>query len=177
MIKEGYTRVSEIIGWYKSLLLGQIDQEVLNKKRDIGSEVHEAIDGYYTGAFVPLGERSQPYFESFKKWAQASSYKIHCQEERFYCDELLITGAVDMIADDDGKAVLIDFKTSLTADKKGWVIQGAFYDYLSPMKIDRIEFIKLDKEGKIPKVITYQPSPELWEQALQSYRVYKFWND
>lgn len=177
MIKEGYTRVSEIIGWYKSLALGKIDEEVLRKKQDIGTEVHEAIDGHYTGAFVPLGERAQPYFVSFKKWAESCGYKIHCQEQRFYCDEMMITGAVDMIAYDGNQSVLIDFKTSLNADKKGWAIQGAFYDYLSPMEIDRIEFIKLDKEGKAPKTITYTPSPDLWDQALQCYKVYKFWND
>lgn len=178
MIKDGYTRVSEIIGWYKALKLGSIDPEVLRRKTEIGTEVHEAIDGYYTGVPpVSLSERAKGYFESFKGWVQNSPHVVLNQEIRYYCDKLKITGAIDMIAMLKSGMSIIDFKTSAAVDKQAWELQAAFYHYLSGNKVENIYFIKLDKEGKDPKVVNFKPAPELWEKALKCYEVYKFWNE
>ena len=57
--------------------------------------------------------------------------KIYCIEENLYSDEFRVAGAVDMIAEWDGKLSVIDFKTSNGAKKEEWIenyfIQGTAY--------------------------------------------------
>lgn len=176
MIKEGYTRVSEIVGWFKSLLLGSIDPGVLKRKAMLGTEVHEAIAGFYDGMFVPLDQKAAPYYESFKRWNSCQEMTILKQEERYYDDKLMITGAVDMISDYHGIKHLIDFKTSATADKAGWRIQGAFYTLLCGEKIDNIRFVQLDKKGKDPAIYDFVPDKQAEEDALICLKAFRLWN-
>ena len=176
MIKEGYTRVSEIVGWFKAITLGSIDPGVLKRKALLGTEVHEAIAGFYEGVFVPLDQKAAPYYESFKRWSSCQEMKILKQEERYYNDSLLITGAVDMISDYHGIKHLIDFKTSATADKKAWRIQGALYTFLYGDKIDNIRFVKLDKNGKDPDIFDFVPDKQAEEDAMICLKAYRIWH-
>tara|TARA_B100000902_G_scaffold161073_1_gene156602 strand:+ start:524 stop:1234 length:711 start_codon:yes stop_codon:yes gene_type:complete len=57
--------------------------------------------------------------------------KIYCIEDYLYSDEYQVAGAVDMIAEWDGKISVVDFKTSNSAKKEEWIenyfIQGTAY--------------------------------------------------
>ena len=176
MIKEGYTRVSEIIGWYKSLKLGAIDPGVLKRKTQVGTDVHEAISGFYTDSFVPLDQKALPYYESFKRWDSSQEMKIVKQEQRYYCDDLKITGAVDMIANFSGHTSLVDFKTSAVADEVAWILQGSFYVMLCDEFIDTVKFVKLDKSGGAPKVFEFTPCEQKETMALKCLEVFRYWN-
>ena len=181
-IKEGYTRVTEIIGWYKSLIHGAIDQNVLKAKAQVGSNVHEAIEQDGSGVFVPLTEKELGYFNSYLKWKLITPHRSIRVENRFYCDKLKITGAIDMVAYLENANVpsLVDFKTSAAEDKIGWALQATFYRYLILQNLDDLDenayFIKLDKEGKKPKVCKYIWTETLWQDAKKCLDVYRFWN-
>lgn len=176
MIKEGYTRVSEVVGWYKTIQLSKIDPETLKKKTELGSEVHEAIEGYYSGVFAPLPEKGKGYFESFKLWNDSTNPNIICQEQRYYNDNLMLTGAVDMILQEGDRRIIIDFKTSASIDRDGWSIQGSCYHHLDGGEADIVRFVKLDKDGKKPTFFDFVPNADTWDLALQCLMVYRFWN-
>ena len=57
--------------------------------------------------------------------------KIYCIEDYLYSDEFGVAGAVDMIAEWDGRLSVVDFKTSNSAKKEEWIenyfIQGTAY--------------------------------------------------
>lgn len=184
MIKEGYTRVSEVIGWCKKHDLGAIDQEVLQRKANLGSKVHEAIDAFlFSGAFVPLDEKESLYFDSFKKWFEScAGLRVRHAPGRLYCDAIKVTGEIDLLASTKDFQIpcIIDFKTSAQEDKIGWPMQGAFYRYLCEANGHECNphfmFLKLRKDGKHPEIKIYQNSKELWDNAISCLRAYRVWN-
>lgn len=130
IIKPGYVRVSSIVGTYMDFT--KIDPLVLKRKCDIGISVHNAIDAYLKDEFYPLGDDAQKYMGAFYSAynAELSDYKILRTEERFYHDELKITGKIDLLAEKDDKTYLIDYKTSYAKSIPSWSIQMALYALL-----------------------------------------------
>ena len=129
-IRDGYLRVSQIL---KSLSnFDGIEKGVLERKADIGTAVHKAIEMNHLGLCPVLGGRVTGYFNSFLAWQQLTGFRLVESERRLYCEELKITGQADAVAQcpDSGQKFLIDFKTSATPVLDYWELQGAFYKYL-----------------------------------------------
>lgn len=180
-IKEGYTRVSEIVGWFKANELAKIDPDTLRKKCQLGTNVHAAIAGYEEGIYVPLDEKEQGYFQSYKIWRKETDLLVVHEEKRLYDDEWSLTGAVDCICSDpSGGLFLIDFKTSIKEDKVGWPLQGAFYHRLCKMNGISLQrtfmFVQLHKEGKMASVYQYEITPSLMKNTKTCYEAYKIWH-
>ncbi|MBE3085172.1 MAG: PD-(D/E)XK nuclease family protein [Bacteroidetes bacterium] len=179
-IKKGYTRVSNIVGqWNK---FDKIDKDVLANKCAIGTRVHEAIDADCKGAYLPLDEPDSLYFESYEKWKNQTAFSIVKNEERYYCDSLMITGKPDAIIkmpNEEG-LVVIDYKTCISEYKKDWQLQGCFYHYLASKNgielSPRMLFIKLDKTGELPKVYEYTYTKQLWQICVCAYNCYRYNN-
>lgn len=184
MIKEGYTRVTEIISWCKKHDLAEIDESVLFKKAQLGSKVHEAIDSFlFSGLFVPLDEKEQRYFDSFKKWHDScEGLRVKEAPGRLYCDAFKITGEIDLLAvtKDSKMPCIIDFKTSAQEDKIGWPLQGIFYKHLCDINhfqnSDQFMFLKLDKDGKMPQLKVYEYSELLWSKAMSCLKAFRVWH-
>jgi len=181
-IKEGYTRVSEIVGWFKANELAKIDPDTLRKKAHLGTNVHAAIAGYDEGIYVPLDEKEMGYFESFKVWKSENDGLLMGTEQRFYCDDLMITGAVDCITCDTktARGTILDFKTTIKEDPIGWPLQAAFYHYLASkngfLLNDEASFIQLQKDGTRPVTYTYGMSKKLKKNMMMCYETYKLWH-
>jgi hypothetical protein len=94
----------------------------------------------------------------------------------------MITGQFDAIVHifENNTKHLIDFKCTAQADHKIWPLQAAFYWLLA--KENGIElskvcyFIKLDKEGYMPTVITYIIDEDKIKIAMAAYQTYKYLN-
>jgi hypothetical protein len=181
-LKEGYIRVSEILGWFKANALAKIDPAVLANKADIGTNVHAAISATESGLFVPLNDRETGYYNSYIKWRSSNNFAVFSHESRFYCDKLNITGAIDGIYKDmtNGEIFLIDFKTSVKEDCIGWPLQGAFYWHLSNengLKLNkRFIFVKLLEDGKGYVQYVYPFTEVLHNNMMRCYHTYKLWN-
>lgn len=164
-IKAGYTRISDILATLKDRT--HINQMVLMDKAEIGTEVHSNIHmeeigcpttfsifpvrNPITGYILREEQRGKGYFESYLKWREDNKLPYKLMEERFYDDELMITGQVDAICDN----ALIDFKCSYTPDLEIWPMQAHFYWYLlkqNGIQVDRFLFIQLKKDGKNPAI-------------------------
>lgn len=155
-----YARVSDILSPMNDF--SKIDPRVLEAKCSIGVSVHEVIEQDIKGEFgwpIPGGEG---YFESYLRWKKRINPKFIQSEERYFDDELMITGQIDALADIDSVLrlpLLIDFKTSAQESKETWPMQAHLYSYLlnkngmvvHPKQI----FIKLDKNGFNPHVFEY----------------------
>lgn len=180
-IKAGYTRVTEILGqWHK---YDHIDPFVLANKASIGTMVHEEIEAFEkTIQREPLPQSAQGFFDSYKKWRKSFPYPFIHQETRLYDEDLKITGQFDAIVDipESKTKHLIDFKCTAQADHKIWPLQAAFYWLLSKSNGIQLSpvcyFIKLDKEGFMPTVLTYHIDSTRISTAMAAYQTYKYLN-
>jgi hypothetical protein len=186
IIKEGYSRVTDILGIWNTIFMEngevigksfagsrfKIDIDVLDNKANIGNNVHKAIEAHLDGFSVPLGEREQLYFDSFRAWYDKSGCEVVEKEERYYDDELMITGKIDALVKfpNNDELILLDFKTSAQESPKIWPLQATMYYYLLKKNgktvSDRLLFLKLDRYGKKAKLFEYKFIPELFNVCL-----------
>lgn len=186
MNQNNYVRVSEIISFYgnlgKCINCGegksQIPQGILQRKCQIGTNVHETIEMYLKDMdYPPEDEHVRPYFESFKLWNEDAKIEPIVQEVRLYDNKLMLTGQIDCIANiRDKKMVLIDFKTSSKADKESWEMQGAFYYLLAKGQWDvsrEIIFVHLMKDGKKAKEVIINLTDNVLDEVMCLYKIFK----
>lgn len=191
-IKEGYTRISTILSLLPSVMgmnednkeiwgfpLQTINPEVLRNKCNIGRNVHTAINSWANHDFAPLAKSEKGYFQSFCRWQELTQMQPVQSELRLYDDNLMITGAVDMIGKikNSENLVLIDFKTSATCDNKKWPIQAAFYHHLLTINNfivhSTVLFLQLDKEGEMPICHAFEITKQLKITMISAYNLYK----
>lgn len=185
IIKPGYTRISEVLRPMHNF--DHIPPEILENKRQIGEELHEAI--YLYNECIPIAslrEEVVPYFDSFLLWMKGTNAKIISNEKRLYDEGLKITGKYDSIVkmpyDDD--LILVDWKTtaSYNADvSEVWAMQGTFYHHLVamhevPMISNKILFVQLSPKGKAPRVREFQYSLDLMAKCRMALKYYRFYN-
>lgn len=195
-IKPGYSRVTEILDQWNTKVIvdgevvakafagsrNAIDISVLSNKANIGTNVHEAIEWHLQGFEKILNEREQKYFMSFCKWYDSARPIFVKNEQRFYCDKMMITGCVDGIIKFPGSddMMIIDFKTSATESPKMWPLQATFYHYLATldgMKLsDRLIFLKLHWKGEIAEVFEYKFTPYLLQVCKCAVFNYRYLN-
>lgn len=163
----GHYRVTEVLEKYSGL--GDISPEVLQAAADRGTRVHSYCELYAKGMlFQEVDEDCKLYVQSFIEWFDYTVEEVISVEERFFCDELQITGQVDLIAvvKGDDKPSVIDFKTPQVASKT-WVLQLAAYFWLArEYGIERAFALQLPKKGGAAKIVEDQ------DQAKHFY-IYK----
>ena len=177
-IKPGYTRISEILSHLKNF--SHIDPVVLQNKANIGTEVHKAIEMDFNGEFPYTEGRVMNYYTSFLQWQETFNPTCVKKEERLYCDKLKITGQLDAIVTFPGDHVkfLIDFKTSAQEDPLTWPLQAHFYYYLYTETYgkgiaNRFIFLKLDKDGNLPRAYSYFYSENTMNRCFQELRIFR----
>lgn len=166
-----YARVSQILATIQDF--SHINQEVLKAKQIIGTNVHSAIQDSVDGLFPIVIGREYGYFKSGESWLTQEGPEFICKEQRYYDDTLMLTGQVDAVLKMDGKLgpVLVDWKTSVKESAQVWPMQAHFYHYL--LKQNSIDigehflFVKLDPNGKLPKVFEYKFDPVTWAECLR----------
>ena len=108
--------------------------------------------------------------------------KIYCIEDYLYSDEYQVAGAVDMIAEWDGKISVIDFKTSNKAKKEEWIenyfIQGTAYAKMfkerTGIPCDQLIVFMVPDDG-IPLTFTKEVDDytEVLKESIRDYNNYK----
>lgn len=172
MIKDGYTRVTDVL--YPLSGLSKIDPEVVQRAADRGTLVHKICDAIINDFPYEnqITDETQGYIESFLQYLPRDFIE---KPDRFYCDKHMITGECDAIyKDEDGKLVLVDFKTP-AAESKTWMLQASAYSYLAKLNgfdIQKIEFVRLMKNGKSPKIHVYEENFDLYLKCLEVYRYF-----
>ena len=169
LLDDKYDRVTSVL--YPFSGLTKIDPAILKNAADRGSKVHEVLDGMINdlGDFG-VDQAIRGYIDSFNQWRGNKDFIPNVK--RFYNDELLLTGECDVLYKEPGGLVLVDFKTP-AQESKTWSYQASAYSYLAKKEgydINRLEFVKLDKTGKAPKVFTYDEDMDAFKKVLFCYR-------
>lgn len=192
---DDYTRVTAVLSPFSGLNL--IDPEVLSNAANRGTCVHNLCDLLICLGFLEEEEidshikkyaRNDEHFEkekklivkmltSFDKWRIGKRFEN--KPERFFDDDLMITGECDMIyKNSHGYRVLVDLKTPVSVSKT-WPLQGSAYSYMSKksgLKIDFIVFVQLSRSNAEAKEHFYEENFPLFKSALDMYRYfYKDW--
>lgn len=138
--------------------LEKINPEIVANAAERGTKVHKICEGIMLGlGEIDVDDKTRPYVESFNKW-WIKGHEVLMMEKRFWCDELEITGQVDLIIRlPDGVLAIVDLKTS-SKPSHTWPAQGAAYAYLAKKEghdIQKIYFLHLLKSGKEAKIYEY----------------------
>jgi hypothetical protein len=181
-IRPGFIRISDIASAFAGY--GKVPQNVLNYAADRGSKAHQIIVDLMNDIVVKeerymfCGKSIRPYLDSWEKFMDTIHIdKIELQEERLYDEDLMTTGQPDLVAVIDGERVLIDWKATSQVGAH-WEIQAAgYYELLraNGWTLNRMIFVKLDKDGEAPIVKTYHPNLDLLMKAYELYK--KFFKD
>lgn len=181
-IKDGYTRVSEIVS--VPGMFDMIPPDVLENKVRIGTNVHEAIHMDFLGFVPDLAEDEKGYYESYLEWKGMTKASIAMSEDRFYDDALMITGAIDGLLrfPYEDNLVAVDWKTSATCTKAisdTWRAQGGFYHYLLKQNhvhnvSHRYLFVQLNPKGKLPKVKEFLFTQDIMNECLGLLHKYRW---
>lgn len=151
-----YLRVSSIISALRGGF-GDVPKNVLEAKAKIGTEVHEICQKLLMGEIqTSTNERVINYVNSFKHFNRIGLLQkpLIC-EERFFDDELGVTGQVDLVCPVKGskQPLLIDLKTSAQTEDVLWLIQGTLYakmitqTYPEINLADTFLFLQLKEKG------------------------------
>jgi len=176
-IKPGYVRVSHVLKKYTSF--AYIDPEVLDAKAYLGDCVHAAITDDCQGEFPMLTDKKQVgYYLSFDKWKEKMCPTFYQMEQRYYDDELKLTGEVDAIIRPmrSKDLVLIDYKCSAQANHDYFSRQATLYYHL--LQVNGVQvvpyflWIQLDKNGKLPKVHKYYLTDKMLAECIQDVKNY-----
>lgn len=91
--------------------------------KDIGTEVHSAIERYLTGTInTGVSKEAEKAFMAFRNWFENTNLKAIATEQAVYSRSRQYCGTFDALLEIEGKLVLVDFKTtnvSAYALKKG----------------------------------------------------------
>jgi len=128
--------------------------------RNRGTAVHEAAHAHLVGLWVPtLPPGWQPYFDSFRRWADARVDKVVLAEERMESKLYGYNGKPDLVAVLRGEDfnTLADWKTAM-ASSWWWVLQNVSYRQLAHengIPTHRGISVRLKSDGSMPKIYDY----------------------
>lgn len=124
-------------------------------------------------------ERGEGYFESYLRWEEKEQPSYEMMEERFFCDNLMVTGQMDAIVRKGDGLMLIDYKCSASADLEIWGMQAHFYKYLLEMNGivvgEEMHWIKLDKSGKKPNVSKIMYDEKVMDRCIEA--AIRYWEE
>ena len=168
--RENYTRVTNIL--YPFSGLSNIDPYIVEHAAKRGTKVHEICEGIISGIGEHnVDDETRGYVESFKKWWE-KGHNVLMMEQRFWCDDLKITGQIDLILDTPEGLSIVDLKTS-SKPSKTWKAQGSAYAYLARknnVDVKKIYFLHLNKYGKVPKIYEYPVDDDFF------FEIYRVWD-
>lgn len=172
--KADYVRVTDVLSMFNDFSM--VDPDTLERAKERGTEVHKQCDSIMLEYTWDHGSLYDKYMESFALWSKGKKFPFAKQKiPRFYDDELFITGEIDGLYETDQGLVLIDIKTSASPSKT-WALQTSAYSYLCKKHgydVQRIEVLKLSKEGKMPKIYLYEENMDMFRKVLDVYRYFK----
>ena len=148
--------VTQILGLISEREYKYIDEDVLNAKAQIGTNVHRDIELYslYGIKLMPRNEREKNYFNSYLKFRE--DYKDHFKKTLFaefqevYDSDLdskakvkmKFGGQIDNISLFDDGITMIDYKTVAVANEPKIALQLYGYKLIANLKIPNLKITK-----------------------------------
>jgi hypothetical protein len=130
IIKEGYTRVTDILAPFSGI--DKIPEDILRNAAERGDLVHRLCEGIIEGLDVDIPDHLKGYVDSFRQWYDSLSVEFLPHPGRWYDEQNLITGKCDHVYKEKGILTIVDLKTS-AKEALTWRLQGTFYASLGLM--------------------------------------------
>ncbi len=170
MNRQDYTRVTTVL--YPFSGLKDVDPEILANAANRGTKVHKICEGIINGlGEIDVEDETWGYVESFKQWWN-QGIEVLKVEERFWNDELKLTGQVDLLINTPTGLAIVDFKTS-SRPSKTWQAQGSAYAMLakhSGYDVKHVYFLHLNKHGKAAKIHEYPVDDAFFLSVFRTYQ-------
>ncbi len=167
--RENYKRVTTVL--YPFSGLDRLDPNIVAHAADRGTRVHQICEGIIQGlGEIGTDDETRPYVDSFKQWWE-KGHKVEAMEQRFWDDDLGITGQVDLILQTPEGLAIVDLKTS-SKPSPTWEAQGCAYAYLAKKAgydIKKIFFLHLNRAGREPKVYEYPVDDSFFMAILRVF--------
>lgn len=179
-ISRNYIRVSQILNIFQNYR--SVNREKLKKAQDMGTLVHEGIKDFFENKFHPVPGKGEGYFKSFLKWNELFRPRKLLSEARFYDDQLMITGMIDLLCNIDGNIYLIDFKTGSLSHPAIWELQLNFYYQLLVANENEILpstllIVHLDSDGTLPRLTQFPLNPEMKHTCLHALECFRYFQN
>jgi hypothetical protein len=158
----------------------KVPPERLEYAKNRGTSTHSACAAYALGLPVFLSNGADPYFESFKNWADKYVKKFLFVEAEFSDPTTYgIVGHLDAVVElIDGRTVVPDYKTPAT-ESPCWKSQISTYCHLAAPVLGLMPdgmALMLDGKGKAARGKFYQYQAADFANflaALQAWRAFK----
>lgn len=158
--------VTQIISWYQGNKYAEVPADILQRAKDYGTGVHEAIEKYINTLEVDGYEDAVAQYavlEEEHRIGITSTEQIVNYGERY-------AGRYDMIGEVDGDASMIDIKTTYRLDKEYLGLQLGLYR-MALQKPLKCFCVWLPKKGKA-QLVEIEPEPEdKLKEILDAYEV------
>lgn len=168
--RENYTRVTQVL--YPFSGLSEIDSKVLANAAARGTKVHQICEAIVKGfGEFDVDDVTRGYVDSFYKW-WSLGHDVYMMEQRFWDDELKLSGQLDLIVKTEKGLEIVDLKTS-SKPSPTWKAQGCAYAYLAKKagyEIKNIQFLHLNRYGKQPTIYQYDVDDVFF------LRIFEVWN-
>ncbi len=160
----------------------KIRPDVLEEAKLRGSLAHSLFAAYALCLWIPsVPENCVGYFDSFKRWFDATVAKVVAVEKRMVHPVYHYTGQLDLLCQikGDKELTLLDHKTPL-ALYKSWQIQCVAYKKLADLEysnITRTGSLRLSRDGKLAKLAEYSGTVErdfsVFLNCLSAYNFFR----
>lgn len=164
--------VSEIIKFIFPDKYSGIPNWVLEKKAEYGTVVHYAIECFEKGNELPkLNFYQELSMKEYKRLKNKYKIKV-IEQETMVSYEYEYAGRLDMVAFVDGKACLVDIKTTATLDKESLSWQLSLYEFAYGKRFSALYCLWLPKNklGKFEKI-----ERKTKKEILEKLEEYKKW--
>jgi len=129
-MKKSWPSVTQVLGVFTDFSM--IREDVLKHAAERGTKIHSAIAAHLLGLWsLPLDIEAQPYFDSFRRWADLMVDKVVFVEEEIVCDCYGFKGHPDatLILKGESLATVIDWKSPIS-EAPTWELQLSGYSHL-----------------------------------------------
>ena len=175
---EGIKKWEQRVGWTKA-------ESIRRSSSWRGTKFHGIVEEYFKGNLEKVKESKglPSYLFGFARETLDRIDNIHCLEAPLYSDDLCLAGRVDCIAEFDGEAAIIDFKTTGTLKKEDWLhkyfVQEAAYAYMyyerTGVEVKKLVTLSVAEDGQTQVVQKYDKIPyvDTLCQWIKDYRYFQ----
>lgn len=145
---------------------GGIDESVLDRAAQRGTEVHNAIENFVKFGVEDIQPAYAPYFQAFLAWMKDFDVKPVSSETRLYHRLLRYAGTADMGCLERGVRTLVDFKTTASFSAMLCGVQLEAYSRAFEshgVTYDRAVIIQLLPDGTYRRHDRFPPRLECWK--------------
>lgn len=167
--------VSEILHFIFPDKYKNVPKNILNKKADYGTKVHEAIEKLEKDGQLDIGQLNiyqKIAIDQYIKLKNTFDIKV-LEQEQIISYEYEYCGRFDMIAIVDGKKSLCDIKTTSILDIEYLSWQLSYYELAYGKKFEELYAIWLPKKDLGRVVIIERKSKKELLDKIREFKKYK----